>query len=113
LTKIQRSIYIDTGADLCVYLRKFIREQRYKSDYELFAANGTVIKTYGTELLTLNFSLRRDFTWRFLVTDVSKPIIRADFLFSYGLLIDLRNNQLVDQVINLRATERCIRCNLS
>jgi len=62
LTKIQINFLIDPGADLCAYPRKFSRGQQYKSDYELSAANETVIKTYGTELLIFNFGLRRDFT---------------------------------------------------
>jgi len=80
----------------------------HKPDYELSAANGTIIKTYDNELLTLNFGLQCDFTWKFVVADVSKPIIGADFLPFYGLLVDLRNNQLIDQITNMRATRRCI-----
>jgi len=55
LTKIQKSISLLTLKLICVYSRKFIRGERYKSDYEFSAANGEVMKTYGTELLTLNF----------------------------------------------------------
>jgi len=97
-----------TGANLYVYSRKFIRGQRYKSDYELSAANGTIIKTYSTELLILNFGLRLDFTWSFVVAYVSKPIIGSDFLSSYELLVDLRNNKLIDQITNLSTRGRCI-----
>jgi hypothetical protein len=104
------SFLIDTGADLCVYPRKLTRGPRQKSTYELSAANGTVIHTYGTETLALNFGLRRAFTWRFVVADVSRPIIGADFLSFYGLLVDLRNSRLIDQVTNLRVPGRCIRC---
>jgi len=43
-TKI--NFLVDTRADLCVYPRKFIRSQQFKSDYELSAANETVIRTY-------------------------------------------------------------------
>jgi len=58
---IKISFLIGTGADRCVYSRKFIRGQRCKSDYELSATNGIIIKTYSTELLTINFGLRRHF----------------------------------------------------
>jgi len=47
---------------ICVYPRKFIRSPLSKSDYELSAVNGTIIKTYDTILLTLNFGLQHDFT---------------------------------------------------
>jgi len=101
------SFLIDTGADLCVYPRKLIRGSRQKSNYELSAANGTTIYTYGTESLTLNFGLRRVFVWRFVVADVSKPIIGADFLSFYGLLVDLRNGRLVDGTTSLTVQGRC------
>jgi len=84
-----------------------VRGPRQKSAYELSAANGTTIFTYGTEILTLNLGLRRAFVWRFIIADVSGPIIGADFLAYYGLLVDLKNSRLVDQV----TSARCIRCN--
>lgn len=101
---------VDTGADLCVYPRRMVRGPRQRSTYELSAANGTPIYTYGTETLTLNFGLRRAFSWRFVIADVSRPIIGADFLAHYGLLVDLRNSRLVDQMTSLTARGRCIRC---
>lgn len=79
---------IDTGADLCVYPRSMIRGPRQRSPYELSAANKTIIYTYGTETMTLNLGLRRSFVWRFVIADVTKPIIETDFLTHYGLLVD-------------------------
>ena len=74
---------VDTGADLCVLPRQMNRGPCEKSSYELSAANGTTIATYGAVLLTLNLGLRRDFTWRFVIADVSKPIIGVDFLSQF------------------------------
>ena len=104
------SFLVDTGADLCVYPRRLVRGQRQKSEYELSAANGTVIHTYGTETLTLDLALRRSFTWRFVIADVARPIIGADFLSYYGLLVDLRNRRLVDQETGLTTSGRSVRC---
>nr|XP_012219343.1 PREDICTED: uncharacterized protein LOC105670401 [Linepithema humile] len=87
-----------------------VRGPRQRSTYELSAANGTTIFTYGTETLQLNFGLRRAFSWRFVVADVSRPIIGADFLAHYGLLVDLRGSRLIDQVTSLTARGRCIQC---
>ena len=85
-----------TGADTCVYPRSKIRGHANKSDYELFAANGTRIATYGTVTVSLNLSLRRAFKWRFVVADVQTLIIGVDFLSHYGLLVDPRNKRLLD-----------------
>ena len=88
---------VDTGADLCVYPRTYLRGLYKKSTYELSAANGTVISTYGTITLALKLGLRRVFPWKFVIADVSKPIIGADFLAHFGLLVDIHNGQLIDE----------------
>lgn len=56
------------------------------STYQLYAANGTTINTYGTINLELDLGLRRNFPWRFVIADVQKAIIGADFLAHYELL---------------------------
>lgn len=67
-----------------------------KCKYELYAANGSRIATYGTIGLNLNLSLRRDFPWRFIVADIDMPIIGMDFLAYYNLLIDPRHRRIID-----------------
>ena len=44
----------------------------------------------------LDLKLKRPFKWVFIVADVGKPIIGADFLRHHNLLPDLRNRRLVD-----------------
>lgn len=87
---------IDTGSDICVYPRTATKVPCYKSKYDLTAANGTTIHTYGPVLLHLNLGLRRDFTWQFVIADVSKPIIGVDFLSYYNILVDCRNQRIID-----------------
>ncbi|GFY10331.1 hypothetical protein TNCV_2630091 [Trichonephila clavipes] len=55
----------------------------------LFAAN-TKIPAYGMVRKELNLGLRRPFIWTFIIADVSSPIIGADFLRHFNLLIDLK-----------------------
>jgi len=55
LTKM--SFLVDTGADLCIYPRSRLRERRTKTSYELFAANGSTVHTYGCITLCLDFGL--------------------------------------------------------
>ena len=54
-----------------------------------------MIATYGNQLLTLNIGLRRTFQWVFIIADVKNPIIGADFLRRYSLLVDVEHNQLL------------------
>jgi hypothetical protein len=62
---------IDIGSDLCVYPRKLIPQRRTGVNYDICAANGTIIATYGWLPLSFNLGLSRDFTWRFVVTYVT------------------------------------------
>jgi cleavage and polyadenylation specificity factor subunit 1 len=94
---------IDTGSDLCVFPRKLVPQRRERVNYELCAANGTTISTYGWLPLSLNLGLCRDFTWRFVVADVTHILIGADFLSYFSLLVDCRNNRLLDGVTSLSA----------
>ncbi|GBP35074.1 Retrovirus-related Pol polyprotein from transposon 297 [Eumeta japonica] len=87
--------------DLCVFSRPFVRKPRLKTKYDLFAANGSVIPTYGCLQLNVDLGLRRDFTWRFTIADVTKPIIGVDFLKYYNLLVDCRNQRLIDDTTAL------------
>lgn len=99
----KRQFLIDTGSDLCCYPYRWLPERRQTSDYELKAANGSNIKTFGTINLLLNFGLRRDFFWQFVVADVNSAIIGSDFLSYYHLLPDCHNKKLVDGTTGLFA----------
>lgn len=91
---------VDTGADISLIpVDKF--KNRKLSDFKLFAVNDTYIDTYGEVRLVLNFKLRRAFEWNFCVAAVPYPIIGADLLNHYGLLVDLRRARLIDPVTNL------------
>lgn len=69
--------------------------------FNLYAANNTTINTYGEIKLELNLNLRRPYKWKFIIADVSKPIIGADFLCYHDLLVDMKNRRLVDNVTKL------------
>lgn len=95
---------IDTGADWSVLppTANDIRTSKPETS-SLSAANGTPIKTYGKRRTKVNLKLRRDFEWTFRVADVTTPIIGADFLFHYKLLVDLANKRLVDTTTSLHS----------
>jgi hypothetical protein len=94
---------LGTGSDLCMFPRKLVPGRRELVNYDLFAANGTTIPTYGWISLSLNLGLRREFTWSFVVADVQTPIIGVELLSHFGLLVDCRNNRLLDGTTSLSA----------
>lgn len=92
---------IDTGANVSVLPATRKQRQNVSLDYKLFAANGTVIKTFGTKTLELNIKLRRPYRWEFILADVKQPILGADFLAYHKILVDVSSRKLIDQVTEL------------
>ena len=89
------SFLVDSGSEISA-IPPPLAEKRTPTKLNLFAANSTQIATYGEKLLSLNLNLRRDFKWPFIIADVDKPIIGADFLSHFNLLVDVRNKRLID-----------------
>lgn len=92
---------IDTGADVSVLATK---RQNGKSDYVLYAANGSKIQTFGEKTIKINLGLRREFQWKFILADVQRSIIGADFLSANKLMVDLHGRKLIDKVTQLSRT---------
>ena len=87
---------VDTGAAVSVLPPSSKVKKHPQPHFHLQAANGSRIATFGTRSLTLNLGLRRSLPWVFVVADVSKPILGADFLHHFHLAVDLNKRILVD-----------------
>lgn len=87
---------VDSGASVSCFPKSLTNFSR-KQELLLFAANGSEIATFGKKSMDLNFGLRRNFSWTFIVADITQPIIGIDFLERYGLLIDVKNRLLIDR----------------
>jgi hypothetical protein len=87
---------VDTGADFSILPAKFRDQKRYVPRFNLQTASGSGIKVLGERLLRLNIGLRREFTWTFLIADVTDAILGADFLDSFKLIVDISGKRLID-----------------
>lgn len=94
---------MDSGSNLSAYLQEQLKYKPATVGYQLRAANGSLIETYGFITLSLNLGLRRDFNWKFIIAGVTKPMIGADFLSHLNLLVDLKNKQLRDGTTGLNS----------
>ncbi|GFS86417.1 retrovirus-related Pol polyprotein from transposon 297 [Trichonephila clavipes] len=94
--KSGQKFLIDSGSEICVIPPSPTMNKSPQSNFSLFAANNTKIPAYGMVRKELNLGLRRPFIWTFIIADVSSPIIGADFLKHFNLLIDLKKKSLVD-----------------
>lgn len=79
---------IDTGAEVSVIPPSSPDRKHRWGNFSLQAVNDTPIATCGNWLLTINIGLRWNFQWIFMVADVKQPILGADVLWHYNLLVD-------------------------
>ncbi|VUZ54915.1 unnamed protein product [Hymenolepis diminuta] len=61
----------------------------------LWRANGSPVIEYGQKRLVLDLGLGYSFPWNFIVSDTEMPIIGADFLSHFDLLVDLKRKRLI------------------
>ena len=66
-----------------------------QSGSSLKAANGSSIKTYGVCTIQLRLASRQ-YEWNFIIADVARLLLGADFLRANSLLVDLKGKRLVD-----------------
>ncbi|XP_029177895.1 uncharacterized protein LOC114945763 [Nylanderia fulva] len=102
---------VDTGADVSVLPKLMKGKQPTRARFTIYAANGTIIPTYGELKMKLNLELRRDFVWQFIVADVQQPILGADFIKHFKLLVDLHNRRLIDTETKLHVLGAITTCN--
>ena len=65
----------------------------HPSSSDLVAANGTSIRTYGGQQVNIRLSGQ---AWTFIIADVSHPLLGADFLSHYSLMVDVARNRLLN-----------------
>ncbi|XP_023245312.1 uncharacterized protein LOC111642887 [Copidosoma floridanum] len=86
---------IDTGAEISLLPKNNKTKVSVPSEIGLVAANNTPIKAYGEVELTIDLGLGRALRWKFRIADVPYPILGADFLDHFDLLVDIRNSRVV------------------
>ena len=84
----KRRFLVDTGAEVSVIPASGLDARTRRPGPLLLAANGSSIRTYGTSTLSLRFD-SNTYEWNFVIADVSRPLLGADFLRSNSLLVNL------------------------
>jgi transposase InsO family protein len=90
-----RKFLVDTGALVSVFPASGHDTRTRHAVPSLQAANGSTIRTYGSREMTLTIN-GRNFTWNFILADVTQPLIGADFLCANTLMVDIKGQRLVD-----------------
>ena len=89
---------VDTGAVVSIVPPSQTDHTSSLGHFNLQAVNCTNSATYGVHSLTLDLGYRHTFWWTFIIADVNKPILGADFHQNFGLLVDIQHHWLSDSV---------------
>ena len=92
-----RRLLVDSGAQRSILPAQPVDTMAGGHGPRMAAANGTPIRTYGTRYVEVCFG-GRHFGWDFVMAAVSTPILGADFLCAFRLLVDVTNCRLIDAV---------------
>ena len=87
-------LLVDTGAQVSVFPASAQERRNHKTD-PLVAANGSKIDTFGKRTISLDLGIRK-FRWSFVLADVSRPMLGADFFCSNHLLIEVYSSRIID-----------------
>ena len=89
-----QKLLVDTGAQVSVFSVD-PREHRRQKTEPLVAANGSTIDTFGMKTMQLDLGIRK-FKWLFVLANVNRPMLGADFFCSNHLLIDIYTSHIID-----------------
>ena len=88
-----RNFLVDTGASRSVFPH---HSSAAPSGPRLLMADGRPAKAWGSRTLPLQFGNRR-FQFSFLLADVDRPILGADFLAEFDLLVDASKRRVLER----------------
>ena len=97
---------VDTGAGISLLPRDLVtRKHLSLSVVRVSTATGQPLRIYGEILLDVDVpSLRRSYSWTFVVADVTEPILGNDFLAAFELIVDCGAQTLTDSVTSIRSS---------
>jgi len=104
LTK-QVNFLVDSGAERSVLPLSLVPSSLIlPSATKLTGVDGTQLQTFGHWQTNVGVrSLRREFEVNFIITK-TKPILGADFISKYGLILDMRKHLIIDPLTNMKCT---------
>jgi len=85
---------VDTGSTVSLIPFSLVKPfEKNISLNNLFAANGSCIQTFGSLNLDLQLN-EKIYNWTFIIAKVNNPILGADFLTFYNMLVDCKNKRI-------------------
>ena len=111
IDSVNFNFIIDTGASISLLPPSLVNELLIRNTVvRISTANGQVIKCYGevtSQVSIKNF--RRNFSWTFVVADVTFPLLGYDFLSHYNLIVDCKAKVLRDGLTTREAPTSLVK----
>ena len=101
---------VNNGAELSVIPPSLADRRNLDLGFMLQAINKMSISTYGWHLLSLNFGLRQNFSFVFVIADVYTALLGANFLNTFDLKVDVHQSHLEDHTTGLCIQGRLSAC---
>ena len=93
---------MDTGAEVSILPASQVSCSSLPAGPPLQVANNSSITTFGMTSHTLSLRFHRTFHWIFLIVDAMNPILGADFLWHFNLLVDIYQGCPSDSLTQLQ-----------
>ena len=98
---------IDTGAAVSILPASWVNRLKLclnPSPLNLSSVDGRPLRVFGECPLSLRSKqLRRIFFWIFVIADVREPLLGADFLSHFALLVDCKHARVIDRTTLLNS----------
>ena len=107
---------MDNGAELSVippsltFFSSLTNCRNLNPSFTLQAANKTSISMYSWRFLSLNFGLHRNFSFVFVIADISTALLGTNFLGTFDLKVDICQSHLKDHTTGLCIQGRLSTC---
>ena len=101
-------LIIDTGASISILPTKYaVGLSLQPTAVTLTSASGETIPCHGESSVDIQIrSLRRTFTWTFVIADTTHPLLGMDFLAHHDLLVNCKNSELIDKTTKTSITAK-------
>ena len=101
-----KAFLVGCSSQSSVFPKSEVKEEDlepFNDSFELHWISGKVAQVLGWTIQKMDFGLGREFTWKFAVIDIDKPIIGLDFIKYFGLTQQLKMGyfSLFDSETNL------------
>ena len=93
-TRSGKQCLLDSGSQISLWPASNPCKQTRAVNFQLVAANGTPIKSFGSSSRKIQIG-DKTYTFKFVIADITRPILGMDWLQRFKISLDLANRRLL------------------